>query len=237
MNFSQLHEQLRQEMVRRIDRGVLTGSMLARQAGFDPAHISNFLRSKRTLSLSGLDRVLASQMLSILDLVPDNLRQDQQLFPIDQASPDAVPLVSHSAAMYEPHIVPNTIQDVLRIPRGIFDDMRSRRAVSRKDWQRFVAIRISSRQAEPMEPVLSPDSILVIDRHYNSLLRYHSAHLTIYAVRYDNTLAFRYLDFDADRLVLRPHSIAWPVEPLALEPNQSPADLIVGRVCIQLAQL
>jgi hypothetical protein len=237
MNFRQLHEQLRQEMVRRIDRGVLTGSMLARQTGFDPAHISNFLRSKRTLSLEGLDRMLAAQMLSILDLVPDIQRQSRQQFPMDQSGFDAVPLVAHSTALHDPHILPHAVQDVLRIPKGIFDDMRSRRAASKRDWQRFVAIRLNSRQAAPMEPLLHPEALIVIDRHYNSLRPYHPGRLTIHAVRYDNTLVFRYLDFNEERLVLRPHNIDWPVEVLALEPNQDAADLIVGRVCVQLSEL
>jgi hypothetical protein len=237
MNFGQLHEQLRQEIVRRIDRGVLTGTMLAHQTGFHPAHISNFIRGKRTLSVGGLDRILASQLLSVIDLVPDDLRQGTQYLALDQSSFDAVPLVSHNAALYDRNIRPGAIQQVLRFHPGTFDEIRARRATSRKDYQRFVAIRLSAAQAAPMQPVLSPDAILVIDRHYNSLVRYSSSRLTIYAVRYDNTLVIRYLDYNAERLVLRPHSIDYPVEPLALGPDETPSDLIVGRVCIQVAPL
>ena len=65
MNFQDLHELLRLELLRRIELGSLTGTSLARQSGFRQAHISNFLNRKRSLSLDGLDRVLAAQNLSI----------------------------------------------------------------------------------------------------------------------------------------------------------------------------
>ena len=73
MNFQDLHELLRLELLRRIDRGTLTQSRLAQQAGFQQAHISNFLNRKRALSLEGLDRVLASQNLSIDQILPLDL--------------------------------------------------------------------------------------------------------------------------------------------------------------------
>ena len=70
MNFQDLHELLRQELQRRIENGALTGAQLARQAGFQQAHMSNFINSKRSLSLEGLDRVLASQNLTIEQILP-----------------------------------------------------------------------------------------------------------------------------------------------------------------------
>ena len=46
------------ELLSRIDREVLTAAVLARQTGLQQPHISNFLNSKRRLSLQALDRVL-----------------------------------------------------------------------------------------------------------------------------------------------------------------------------------
>ena len=69
MNFQDLHELLRQELLRRIDRGDLTGTALARDANFRQAHISNFLRGRRSLSQQGLDRVLAAQHLTVGELI------------------------------------------------------------------------------------------------------------------------------------------------------------------------
>src|ERR1700730_146600 len=70
MNFQDLHDLVRLELFRRIERGTLTGSRLAQQAGFQQAHISNFLNRKRALSLEGLDRVLAAQNLTIDQILP-----------------------------------------------------------------------------------------------------------------------------------------------------------------------
>ena len=73
MNFADLQEHLRLELVRRIDSGLLTGTRLAQQTGFRQAHISNFLNRKRALSLEGLDRVLDSQRLTIDQILPLSL--------------------------------------------------------------------------------------------------------------------------------------------------------------------
>src|ERR1700761_8320043 len=81
IDFQDLHELLRLELQRRIDRGILTGSRIAQQAGFQQAHISNFLNKKRALSLEGLDRVLASQNLSIDQILPVDLNAAQAPVP------------------------------------------------------------------------------------------------------------------------------------------------------------
>src|SRR5438094_3533885 len=107
MNFQDLHELLRQELVRRIERGVVTGSRLAQQAGFQQAHISNFLNRKRALSLEGLDRVLASQNLGIEQILPLDITAAQPPVPNHTSDPtEIVPVVSPPAAMDEARISP-----------------------------------------------------------------------------------------------------------------------------------
>src|SRR3954470_10436031 len=69
MNFSQMHERLRLELLRRINRGTLSVSLLARQTGFGQAHLSNFLHNRRQLSLEALDRVMSAQHLGADDLL------------------------------------------------------------------------------------------------------------------------------------------------------------------------
>ncbi|HVJ08794.1 MAG TPA: hypothetical protein VM554_10445 [Acidisarcina sp.] len=210
--------------------------MLARQTGFGQAHISNFLRRKRVLSLEGLDRVLQSQLLTIADLMPDQFLLARRA-ACAETNYDAVPLVSSTTALTSQIVPPHSVLDVLNIPSGILQSFRSRRANSRKGWLRFVAIRLSSLQASPMEPVLTSESIAVIDRHYNSLLRYHPARPTLYAVQYANSLVIRYLEFESNRLVLRPHSPAYPVVLVELGANETPSDHVIGRVCFLLSQL
>src|ERR1700691_1474885 len=100
MNFHDLHELLRQELQKRIDRGTPPGPRLAQQAGFQQAHISNFLNRKRSLSLEGLDRVLASQNLTIDQILPLEITAAQPTFPTQPSDPiEIVPVVSPSAAM------------------------------------------------------------------------------------------------------------------------------------------
>src|SRR5258708_29124053 len=97
MNFQDLHELLRLELLRRIERGALTGSRLAKQAGFQQAHISNFLNRKRALSLEGLDRVLASQNLTVEQILPLDITANTPCAPPPSSDPiDVIPVVSAS---------------------------------------------------------------------------------------------------------------------------------------------
>src|SRR5271156_26638 len=98
MNFQDLHELLRLELTRRIESGTLTGSRLARQAGFQQAHISNFLNRKRALSLEGLDRVLASQSISIDQLLPLEIQATHSPQPQTSDPTETIPVVSPSTA-------------------------------------------------------------------------------------------------------------------------------------------
>src|SRR5580692_2975243 len=117
MNFQDLHELLRVELLRRIERGTLTGSRLAQQAGFQQAHISNFLNRKRALSLEGLDRVLASQNLSIDQILPLDLAAEATSPTSIQTSDpiETIPVVSPSAAMDDARISPSSIIETLQV--------------------------------------------------------------------------------------------------------------------------
>jgi transcriptional regulator with XRE-family HTH domain len=234
MNFSQLHERLRMEMVRRIDRGQLTGTLLARQTGLRAPHISNFIRGKRNLSLSALDRVLAAQLLSIEDLLPESSRTQPKPAAEDTST---VPLVASAIALHSPIINRQSTLELIHLPAGMFDQLRPRRTLARRNWQRFVAVRLSEAQARPMNPVLSAGSLAVLDRHYNSLAANQPSRPNIYAVNLANTLVFRYVSYEANRLTLRPHAVDCPIELLKLGAEESPSACIAGRVCITITEL
>lgn len=233
MNFSQLHEQLRIEITRRIDRGQLTGTLLARQTGLRASHLSNFIRRKRKLSLSALDRVLAAQLLSIEDLLPEPSPAALRREPVETI----VPLVSHATALQSPIVNQRSVLQPITLPFGILDELRPRRTLARRNWQRFVAVRLTVSQARPMEPVLNAGTVAVLDRHYNSLAPNHPSRPNIYAVNIANTLAFRYVSYEANRLILRPHALLAPVELLKISVEESPSAAIVGRVCIVITEL
>jgi hypothetical protein len=231
MNFTQMHDRLRMELLRRVQRGSLSVSLLARQTGFAQAHLSNFLRGRRRLSLDAMDRILQAQHLAASDL----------LFPVRVSTPpenrderDPVPLVSHSVALFEPVIRPAAIQSALHLPTEALQSMRARSSQSRRAWQRFVAVRIPSADALAMDPIVLPEAVALIDRHYNSLVPYRPNRANIYAVRHGAHLRLRYVDFLLNCLMLRPGNMAFPVDLIEIAPGDSPADFIAGRVALLL---
>jgi hypothetical protein len=228
MNFRDIHEHLRLELLRRIDRGVLSGSLLARQTGFRSAHISNVLNRKRLLSSDGLDRILAAQNLSIESfLAPLGRRTSPHK---DKTIP--VPIVSSAAAIHQPH--PSGLE-FLHIPAAQLRDNRARPAPLRAHWQRYLAIVLDDEQATPME--LSTGALLVIDRHYVSLARYREPHPTLYAISFDGHLLFRFVSLEDGHLVLRPANPLSPVRLFRLNAHDAPANYIIGRACLLLSSV
>ncbi|WP_446745018.1 hypothetical protein [Silvibacterium acidisoli] len=237
MNASQLHERLRVEIVRRIDRGMLTGMLLAKQAGVQPSHISNFLHRKRQLSLSTMDRVLAAQSISVEDLLPtEKLRGKATDTETKTPLPTTVPLVSGTTAIYSPSIPANAVLEMIHLPHGSLEELRPRRTVSRRDWQRFLALRTTAEQAAPMIPILRSRSITVVDRHYNSFAPYRAPAPNLYAVNAGGAVLFRYVTFDADSLILRPHNLEYAVDLLRMNTGDSPSEFLIGRVCMTLVE-
>jgi transcriptional regulator with XRE-family HTH domain len=237
MNFQHLHERLRLELLRRIDRGILTGTRLAHQTGFQQAHISNFLNGKRSLSLEGLDRVLAAQELTIDQLLPLELAAAAVAHPVESEPVEVVPVVSPSTAMEDACIPAFAVIENLHVSASRLVENRARPSPRTVHWKRYVAIRSDVQQAAAMEPLLAAGTISVIDRHYNSLAPYRAQQPTLYAVRSGATLVLRFLDFDQNRLILRPSSLSCPVQMIALAPNETPANYIVGRVCLLFHEL
>ena len=234
MNFTQMHERLRLELLRRIQRGTLSVSLLARQTGFGQAHISKFLRTRRQLSLDAMDRILAAQHLTAADLLPA-ARRDR--FWPEGAESDTVPLVTPAAALFEKFVQPGSTLSMLHLPPKLLDSVHSRPSAARRAWQRFVAVRVPASEALPMEPLVLPDAIVLIDRHYTSLFPYRPNRPNLYAVRHHSRLLLRYVDFQANRLVLRPHSLAFPVELVEVGPGETPNDVLVGRIVLILNEL
>jgi hypothetical protein len=231
MNFTQMHERLRLELLRRIQRGTLSVSLLSRQTGFGQSHLSNFLHSRRQLSLEALDRILMAQHMAAGDLLPANYQRGEM--PADGEG-SSIPVVSHAAALFEPFIRPSAVHGMLHLPTGLLETIRARVSHNRRTWQRFVAVRIPGADAIPMEPLLLPEATTLIDRHYNSLMPYRPNRPNLYAVRHGAHLTLRYVDFVSNRLVLRPHNIAFPVDLIEVDPGESPGDLIAGRIALIL---
>lgn len=236
MTFSQLHERLRLEMWQRIQRGVVTGKLLAAQTGLRPSHISNFLHRKRKLSLSALDKLLSAQQITIEELSGGPPGADE---PVRSTGTGAVriPLISQASVVSLPVIPPRSVQAYITLSSSAFERVPPRPASNRRSWERFIGIRVTADQAAAMDPVLKELSLAVIDRHYNSLVPASPPAPNLYALMLGSKLLFRYVTFDSNRLLLRPHSLAAPVEAVEILPAESPSDLLVGRVCVLITEL
>ena len=235
MNFTQMHERLRVELLRRIERGTLSISLLARKTGFGKSHLSNFLHSRRQLSLEGLDRMLATQHMACEDL----LELGAHANPVagSEEEPSMVPVVSHNSALFEPYIRPSAVLMMLHLPPGTLRSLKPKAVASRRSWQRLVAIRIAHSDALPMDPLLFPDALAVIDRHYNALVPYRAGRPNVYAIRRGAHLTLRYADFAETRLVLRPLNMSSPVDLIEIGPDASLGDYIAGRVALTINEL
>ncbi len=229
-----MHERLRLELLRRMQRGTVSVSLLGRQTGFGQAHLSNFLHRKRQLSLEAMDRILTAQHLTVADLLPSAQQLTPELGGNDVC---AIPVVSHAVALFEPVIRPSAIQSLLYLPAIAVESVHSRAPGTRRAWERFVAVRVPAADAPAMDPLLLPEAITLIDRHYNSLLPYRPDRANLYAVRDGAHLKFRYVDFLASRLVLRPHNLDFPVGLIEVDPGESPYELLVGRIALILNEL
>ncbi len=231
MNFSQLHERLRVEVLRRIDNGALSAALLAHRTGFAPAHISNFLNRKRRLSLDALDKVLKSAALTVADLFPEGSYAETGAGRAAGAMHfDAVPLVDQAIAAMSVRIHSHSILEVVKVRAGLLSGLRDRCSGQRRKWDRFVAVEIAGEEADGMEAILPAKAVVLIDRHYNSTLGYAPGSRTIYALRYGSRLRFRYVALAGRHLILSTHNPARALELLPLPEGQTSADLIVGRV-------
>jgi hypothetical protein len=227
MNFSEMHERLRRQLMHRIQRGSATVSLLSRQTGLGTSHISNFLLGKRHLSLEAADRVMAAQHISAADL----LSSAEQRSSVSEESA-LVPVVSHGAAMHEAHIRPAAVQEWVHLPQRLLRSARAQPSVKRKAWQRFVAVAIAAEEAACMHPMVSPGALVLLDRHYNSLTPYQADRQTLYGVRAGHALKIRYVALAQGQLVLRPQILDSPLEYIDVEEDCSPRDSIAGRVVV-----
>ncbi|MFP5234546.1 MAG: hypothetical protein ACLGSD_01480 [Acidobacteriota bacterium] len=232
MNFSEMHERLRLQLMHRIQRGSASISLLARQTGIGTSHLSNFLHRKRQLSLEAADRVMAAQHISAADL----LTSSEQRSSVSEESA-MVPVVSHGAAMHEPYIRPGAVLEWVHLPQRLLRSARAQPSVRQKAWQRFVAVAIAADEAARMHPVVSPGAILLLDRHYNSLTPYEAGRQTLYGVRAGHLLKIRYVTLAQHQLVLRPQILDSPLEYIDVEEDCSPRDAIAGRVVMVMNEV
>ena len=191
------------------------------------------------MSLEGLDRVLAAQDLRIEEILPLDLTAGtKQSSGIPEADPiEWIPLVSSSSAMEDVQIAASEVIETVPVLAARLHENRAKAAPRRGQWDRFVAVRVDAQQAAAMAPVLATGALAVIDRHWNSLAPYRANLPNLYAVRSGAMLLLRYVDFDERHLILRPFLREFPVQLIGLKDEEGPADYIVGRICLVVAEV
>jgi hypothetical protein len=232
MKFKILQDNLRKILWERIEAGELTGLHLAQQTGFKQAHISNFLNKKRGLSLEGMDKVLAMQHLSVLDLLdPAEVNKRASILPPSGDEFENVVLTDPAIAATQPLVTSMHVKDILKFKKTFLRKLRAETEGDRSSWQRFVLIKLDPKEATSMVPRLIPGALLLIDRHYNSLAPYRKGEFNMYAVLKNDTCSVTYVELAGTHLILRPHHQSSPIEGIAMAEGRSPADYLVGRVC------
>ena len=232
MRISDLEDSLRAHIWARIHRGELTGSGLSRDAGFQQAHMSNFLNARRGLSPEAMDRLLDVLQVDVLDLAdPEELRLRALQRPERDSSFESVPLVSLHDAADAPRLPPKQALDSLRFRKRFLHRLKPDLIGERNDWLRFVAVRADPDSVRAMAPRLAPGAILLLDRHFNSLRPYRRGMQNLYAVRVGDQCVIRYAAVASSRVILRPHNEQWPVELVEIALGKGFAHYLVGRVC------
>ena len=232
MKFKALQENLRKVLWARIDAGELTGLRLAEQTGFQQAHISNFLNRKRSLSLTGMDKVLQVQHLSVLDLLdPEEINKRASILPPSEDEFENVLLVEGTIAAGVPLITNENVKEILKFKKEFLRRLSAEAASARDDWRRFVLVKVDAHDGMSMYPRLLPGATVLLDRHYNSLKPYRRNERNMYAVRKGDACTVKYVEQVSNNLVLRPENPSYPVDLIEVEEGKTFADYVVGRVC------
>lgn len=231
MKFRVLQENLRNALWERIEEGDLTGLRLAQQTGFKQAHISNFLNRKRGLSLEGMDRVLAVQHLSVLDLLdPSEVNKRASILPPSGDEFQNVLLTDSAVAATHPLLTSMYVKEILKFKKSFLKKLKPETEGDRDQWERFVLIKADAREGMSMYPRLLPGATLLIDRHYNSLKPYRKGEFNMYAVLKNGSCTVKYVETTDNQLILRPHNQAYPIEIMKMEEGKTASDYLVGRV-------
>lgn len=227
MLVNDLQEALRANLKQRIHAGLLTGSQLARLTGFQQAHISNFLRQRRGLSVEAFDSILTALGLTIHDLAGLQVAARSSSF----AGFEDIPAISLEIAHY-PSFPLRSIGDQFKFKRTFLRRLRPSLEGDRSQWIRFVIVRANADAVTAMHPRIVSGATLLVDRHYNLLEPYRRRDPNVYVIRRkDGRVLVRYVELQGTQLSLRPHSQEAPMDFVAIENGHSYSDYIIGRVC------
>lgn len=235
MKCEALQDNLRRVVQERIAAGELTGLRLSEMTGFRQAHVSNFLNSKRGLSLEGMDKMLRVLKLGVLDLIDaEEIREQGTRVSGAQSGFQDVLLVA-SADAWQPRIGSRQVQDVFPFRESFLGRLRPAMEGDRRGWERFVLVRMERSAGNSMSPKMtrtktSAGAVVLIDRHYNSLRPYRKYEPNLYAVHYAGQCAVRYVEQVGGQLLFRPLNADYPIAVVKTKKTRG-KDFVIGRIC------
>jgi hypothetical protein len=230
MTFLTLQDQLRDHIRSRIRRKELTGSGLARAAGFPQGHLSNFLNFRRGLSLESMDRLLQTLNIGVIDLIGSDEIQ-QRAVPVEaDSSLEQVALVAHEHATLA-RFAPEHILETRSFSRSFLQRLKPSTRHHRNDWVRFVVVKLDVRIARDLFAGSMTAATLLIDRHYTSLEPYRRMQPNLYAVSFGSDCSAGYLSMVGAELVLRTREPQRQLESVRIAASRSDSQYIIGRVC------
>src|SRR5271165_4656964 len=224
MRLRDLQDRLRAHIRARIGRRELTGSGLSRQAGFQQGHLSNFLNSRRGLSLESMDRLLDTLQIGVLDLVDAGEIQRRALPLPGAAGLENVAVVSAEHAARLPRFTPEQMGGTVSFRKTFLRKLKPNDVCNRGDWLRFVTIKLDPKTVRAMFPRNAAGATLLIDRHYTSLDPYRRRQPNLYAMLLQSRCTVGYVSLAGDYVVLRPRNPQLPVELAHMERARSYCD-------------
>jgi len=230
MTLQDLQDKLRTYIRVRMEQGEITASALSRDAGFQQGHLSNFLNSRRGLSVESMDRLLLSLGIGVLDLVDQRDIQRHAIPPAAKGNVESIAVVPEQNAM-QARFTTDEILETRSFSKSFLRRLKSNNSDKRAGWLRFVMIRIDARSARGRLPQGIAAATLLLDRHYCSLQPYRRAEPNLYAVSSGEVCLIGYASLADEHLILRPQNPRSAVEVMRIERGRRYDEYIVGRVC------
>jgi plasmid maintenance system antidote protein VapI len=227
MLIADLHEHIRQHVLATVKSGQITQTALAELMGMKQAHISNFVRGKRGLSVDAMDAVLTLLGLDVERLI--GISERTRLPGDSSTTLESVPMIQHRAAM-NPTFGENDILGKLGFTKVLLRRLHVEESEARAPWVRFVAVRADTAFAAPMYPRFENGSVLLIDRHYCSLVEHRKDQPNLYLIRKEDALMVRWVEMQGTQLCLRPETSKYPLDFVCINKNHPLTSCIVGRV-------
>jgi hypothetical protein len=116
----------------------------------------------------------------------------------------------------------------MKFKRAFLGQIQTGAIGARAHWQRFVVIKADAANAAAMNPRITQGSMLLVDRHYNSLKPYRREP-NLYVVLKEKSLLVRFVEMHNGRLLLRPTSSSAGL--LTLTTGRRSPEALIGRVC------